>query len=480
MHWDQLAKTNQLVEETERLKRLGILYIGSTATEALRYSAIEDVGATFAAQHAASQRIDAEEHLRQLAGSLNVGATYAAQYAISEHLEAEERLLQLASGVNFGATAACLQIAEEARYRQNIGDFLGGGVAVSLAAAEEERLRHLMDDAMGAGYLTSASRAQMSVLSNTEQLRATTEGRFLLPGIAETEQMLDVMRGTFFGSLQDRYGNKLPGAQAAMLAMQAPWLDSLRAFQSVQGFAELQAIGGSLAIAPSFGDDFSNALRVDLGDWRDPITTWQSADFERADARRGFYVDRGFNTNLTDFPDAAFDESLSIAGIKGDSPILVVAYGELTSLFIDGEESKALARTNVAHDRLQRLESQLRKFIDLSMTKAYGADWPKHRMPNGVYDKWMFKKAADKGRKTEWPLIFYADFTEYVGIICRSDNWKEVFAATFERMESVRESFQRMYPIRLAIAHTRPIDKEDELLLFVETKRLLRVMQPIQ
>lgn len=480
MNWDELAKMKQFVEETERLRRLGLLYSGSTATETLRHSAIDDISVTFAAQHAASQRIDAEEHLRQLAGSLNVGATYAAQYPISEHLEAEERLHQLPSGVNFGPMVASLQLAEEASYRQDIGNFFSGGVVASLAAAEDERLQHLMDGAIGAGYLASASRAHMSVLSNTEQLRATTEDRFLLPGIAETERMLDVMRGAFFGSLQDRYGNELPGVQAAMLAMQAPWLDSLHTVRSVRGFAELQAIGGSLVVAPSFGDDFSNALRADLGDWRDPITTWQSADFERADARRGFYVDRGFNTNLTDFPDTAFDESLSIAGIKGDSPILVVAYGELTSLFIDGDEDEALARTNVAHDRLQRLESQLRKFIDLSMTKAYGTDWPKHRMPNGVYEKWIFKKAADKGRKIEWPLIFYADFTEYVDIICRSDNWREVFAATFERMESVRESFQRMYPIRLAIAHTRPIDKEDELLLFVEAKRLLRVMQPIQ
>lgn len=241
----------------------------------------------------------------------------------------------------------------------------------------------------------------------------------------------------------------------------------------------MQAIGGALAIAPSFGNDFSESLRADLGDWRDPITNWSNEIGQSADARRSLYVERGLNTDLTDFPEDAFDESLALAGITGESPVLVVEYGQLTSLFIDGEENRALVRTNAAHDYLQRLEFQLRKFIDQSLTKVVGANWPKHRLPNGLYDKWQSKKLSDTGQAVDWPLVAYADFTEYVDIICRTDNWKEVFGPVFKRKESVRESFQRMYAIRIAIAHTRPISNADALYLFVEVKRLLEALPPV-
>lgn len=479
MNWDELAKIKKIVDEQEHLERLAELYSGGSVADALRNLTIGDVGATYAAQYAASQRIEADEHVRRWAGSLTAGAPQSALYAARERLEAEARLSQLATGSNVGAIAASMQIVEETRYGQGIGNLLGGGVAARLAADEETRVRKLVDGALGMNYLTATSQVNALAHSYTDQLRATVEGRFMLPGFSETERMLDVMRGSYFGSMQDRYGNQLPGAQEAMLAMQAPWLDSLRAVHSIRGFAELQAIGGALAIAPSFGDTFSESLRADLGDWRDPITNWSHAISESADARRSLYVERGLNTDLTDFPDEAFDEGLAIAGITAESPILVVEYGQLTSLFIDHEEGKALTRTNAAHDYLQRLEFQLRKFIDQSLTKIAGANWPKHRLPNGVYDGWKSKKSKDKGLAVDWPLVAYADFTEYVDIICRNDNWKEVFEPVFKRKESVRESFQRMYAIRIAIAHVRPISNADVLYLYVEAKRLLETLQPV-
>ena len=59
-------------------------------------------------------------------------------------------------------------------------------------------------------------------------------------------------------------------------------------------------------------------------------------------------------------------------------------------------------------------------------------------------------------------------------VICRRDNWRQVFSPYFERAETVRESFQRLYPIRLDTMHARPITQDDELLLYVETKRLMQ------
>jgi hypothetical protein len=53
-----------------------------------------------------------------------------------------------------------------------------------------------------------------------------------------------------------------------------------------------------------------------------------------------------------------------------------------------------------------------------------------------------------------------------------------VFEPFFRRLEDVRESFQRLHPIRLDTMHARPITQDDELLLYVEARRLARVMTP--
>lgn len=138
------------------------------------------------------------------------------------------------------------------------------------------------------------------------------------------------------------------------------------------------------------------------------------------------------------------------------------------------EDEEALARTRFAYEWLHRLETQIRSFIDVQMTRAFGANWPKHRLPKDLYDKWQGKKQkAEAAGRLGWPLIAYADFTDYELIICRSDNWREVFGRYFRRPESVRETFQRLHPIRLDTMHARPISQDDELLLYVETRRLV-------
>src|SRR5205085_2337469 len=119
---------------------------------------------------------------------------------------------------------------------------------------------------------------------------------------------------------------------------------------------------------PSFSIKFTDSLRVDLGDWRDPIK-WPEKIFTDPVARTQFYVERGLNTELTDFPETAFRESLSIAGVTREPPTLVEHYGPPVILMSNGEDEQAFARTNAAHDWLQRLETQLRSFIDEVMTR---------------------------------------------------------------------------------------------------------------
>jgi hypothetical protein len=310
-----------------------------------------------------------------------------------------------------------------------------------------------------------------------QQMLASYTERFHLPNATETARLLEQLRTDPMKDMLARYAQEESSLRRAMERMRTPWLDMQETWRSLKGFAELQSIGSAVQSMPAFDENLSTALRVGLGDWRDAIT-WPTDVFTNLTARSEFYASLGFNPALTDFPAPAFEQSLDIAGLRRDPPPLITLYGTPVELSDDEAEEEGLARTNAAHDWLQRLETQLRNFIEEKMTHAFGADWHKRRLPTGLYDLWQEKKLkAKQSGGTDWPLIAYADFTDYERVICKSDNWREVFAVSFMRIESVRESFQRLYPIRLDTMHARPITQDDELLLFVETRRLVRVIR---
>jgi hypothetical protein len=302
------------------------------------------------------------------------------------------------------------------------------------------------------------------------------EARFRLPEMTEAAGLIAQFRMDPLSESLARYAEQTSSLQSAIESMRTPWLDIQEVMRSMAGFAELQGIGAALGSMPSFGDSLASALRVDLGDWRDAIT-WPPEIITDLVARSDFYVRLGFDQALTDFPGPAFEQSVDIAGLRREPPSLVDRYGVPVPRSDDGDEEESFTRTNMAHDWLLRLETQLREFIDKRMTRAFGPDWPKRRLPNGMYEEWQEKKRKAKGAGgRDWPLIAYADFTDYERVMCRTDNWREIFAPFFGRPESVRESFQRLYPIRLDTMHARPVTQDDELLLYVETRRLLKVI----
>ena len=301
---------------------------------------------------------------------------------------------------------------------------------------------------------------------------ANIERHFCLPEIVELPKLFREFESGDTANAIKRYREQGSELRQAMESMRTPWLDVEHKLASIAGFVELQCIGHALRTGPTFDALLTDALRVDLGDWRDKIT-WPSDIFTDPSARTSFYLERGFDPALTAFPPEAFEESVSIAGLKELPPPLVQAYNFEPEVEEDEEES-AFKRTNKAHDRLQRFETQLRRFIDERMKAAFGEDWIKPKVPGNIRERWLEKrkKAEDDGGP-EWPLIAYADFTDYVVIIMRKDNWDKVFRPVFKRPAFVQESFQRLYPIRVCTMHARPITQDDKLYLYVETKRIL-------
>jgi Swt1-like HEPN len=303
---------------------------------------------------------------------------------------------------------------------------------------------------------------------------AIAQVNFRLPEIPEAALLAQAfLRESDQANLLQRYSLEGSALQKAMAGMRYPWIDIENEVRSVTAFTKLQGIGSVVESTPAFGANLAETLRVDLGDWRDPITfTDDSDDLLK---RASLYTDLGFDRSLTDFPAPAFEESLDLAGLRRNPPTLVAIYVSTIDSTNEGDQEEALERTNVAHKLLLRLETQLRKFIDEQMTSAAGPNWPKHHLPNNVYDRWTTKKAAAiRNGARDQPLVAYADFTEYVPIITKRDNWKSVFATFFGREEDLREAFQRMHYIRLDTMHARPITQDDLLLLLTETRRLMK------
>lgn len=345
-----------------------------------------------------------------------------------------------------------------------------------------ERNKSLMNAFVGplaelrkAGIFDRPSPLQQEI-QRIGQIMAEFEARFTLPEEGATAQLVRQYQLSSLSETMAQYSETITTVQKAMGAMRTPWLDMQQVARSLTSFARLQGIGSIVTRLPTFEDQALSVLRVDLGDWRDPIT-WPDSILTDLAARTDFYVERGFDQALTDFPASAFQESLQISGLRTEPPPMSAVYGAPFPPPGDDEEEKALARTNEAHNWLLRLEFQLRKFIDDEMTRVFGPNWPKRRLPGELYDKWQDKKSqGEQAGEQAWPLIAYADFTDYQKIICKRDNWREVFAPHFRRQESVRETFQRLYPVRLSTMHARPITQEDELLLYVETRRLVKVI----
>lgn len=309
-----------------------------------------------------------------------------------------------------------------------------------------------------------------------EQARNSLLEGFRLPQLSETMLLFHAHQDEFSKNLRRYAEESTSGLQRALAAMRTPWLNLNSELQSMRGFATLQGIGHGLEDLPSFGVDLAGALRSDLGDWRDQIA-FQDSTLQDLTARTEFYIERGLNPDLTGFPEEAFAESLELARIRFDPPPIVAAYEAPVPKGDDVDEEDGLARTNIAHDWLQRMETNLRSFIDRKMCGAFGSDWPRHRLPNGMYDRWQDKKQrAIANGEVERPLIAYADFTDYEPLICRRDNWP-VFTPFFGRQESVRESLQRLYPVRICTMHARSITQDDVLFLYVEVRRIVKAME---
>lgn len=355
---------------------------------------------------------------------------------------------------------------------------LGGNNTPARLAEDMERHKKALSAAYGPieelrrrGTLTALTEQGGAIAELQKQLALSTEC-FKLPEFKHATELMEAYRADHASELVKYFKNHHDYLRRATEVIRSPWLDMQAQMRSVGAFADIQSMGFALQNIPAFDDRLTELLRIDLGDWQDRIS-FPKEIFDDPLARSAFYKDRGFDPALTAFPADAFAESLDIAGLRGAPPpiIDVYDYEEVTEA---DEQEAAFARTNAAHDRLQRFETQLRQFIDEQMTNTCGDQWIKHRVPGPIRQSWIEKREKARANgEADHPLIAYADFSDYVPIITQKNNWNAVFEPVFRRPAFVQESFQRLYPIRICTMHARMITQDDEIYLYVEIKRVL-------
>lgn len=297
------------------------------------------------------------------------------------------------------------------------------------------------------------------------KLPSATEVNFGLGQLGAVSALASSLDVDYLGSLK-----------AEVNGLSKPWVEAKTVFASIQAFSELQGIGIAVRSLPAFGGVLTDALRIDLGDWR-TAPTYDPRKILEPLARTELYLAQGLNRDLSAAADEAIAAGFKVAGLAVDyltSPSLE----QFVPSDASPSETAARRRMGMCFEILWKLERELRDYIDRLMTAQYGNNWPRQRLAPAMLVDWKEKaeKLKAQGRPVE-RLIEVADFTDYVQIICRTDDFKLLFVAGFRsEAGSVRESFNRLMPLRLATMHARVVTKQDLLYLVSESTRLFSAM----
>ena len=155
------------------------------------------------------------------------------------------------------------------------------------------------------------------------ELLSGGESRFRLPAVDESSQLLEKFVGGGFTSALLEAQNRMLDLQRTVGSIRTPWLDVQDPMRSIGGLAGIQAVGRILAEDLPFENSVSAILRSALGDWR-PAITFPERIIDDPVARVDYYSDLGFNTALTNFPVAAFQQTLDVTGLRPSSPPPIV------------------------------------------------------------------------------------------------------------------------------------------------------------
>jgi len=127
---------------------------------------------------------------------------------------------------------------------------------------------------------------------------------------------------------------------------------------------------------------------------------------------------------------------------------------------IDGYryDSQRSVRMRDAYAIIYTFERNLRCFIEVTLSRFYGADWWNKGVPKGIRDRCEEEKNKDKNRsRKDFHPLQYSQIGQCLEIIVRGDNWNNIYQPIFHRKDRVQTCFGWILEARNPVSHSRQL-----------------------
>jgi len=305
--------------------------------------------------------------------------------------------------------------------------------------------------------MSSFSRHAADVSKALEHVRLPAQEAFALAELMSS-------RVKAFDTIAASQINWTTSLAAQIKNINRPWLHPEFSNLSVEGFAVISRLNTVVRSKNPFNDHAREIINEDLGS---PIVIDEDADVDERDEA---HIEAGMNPSIAAINPPAFNDVLIETGFYFKAEFM-----PLPSTEGDSDPSGIFHPGNYAI--IVSIEQNLRQFISTNMTEKYGSNWVQNRIASKLIAQWSDRKtAAIEAGQVPYDLIQYSNFNELKDIIVGRRNWQEVFSPIFKDKHHFATSMERLHPIRLALAHSRPIGKLEQVILMSEASIILRTL----
>ena len=249
-----------------------------------------------------------------------------------------------------------------------------------------------------------------------------------------------------------------------MEVLKTSWVLPDQFERSITGFARLARLSDAVHTENPYSAPVAELVAGELGDDIEALPDDTVSDRDEA------AVLAGLNPELIAFPRDTYSEVVFATGFD-------FRFAPMTApQAIESANSSAVP--NPIHWQvLSEVEQRLRHTIEKRLEELSGPNWIKKRIPETLRCRWKERQEEDRDAgRSVYSLIHYADFMDLANVIGQSNNWAEAFEPIFKNREDFIISLRRLHPVRKSIAHSRPLDRFDILILVTEATRIFRAL----
>ena len=400
------------------------------------------------------------QHLREAEESSFMKAVREAQESsVTQHLrEAEESsFMKAVREAQESSATQHLREAEESSFMKAVREAQELSATQHLREAEESSFMKAVREAAESPILIELRRMEQSpFIREFQDLDKSTFMHDVDGFRSVSDHIAEIISPSIITSTSLSTQNWQSTLYDRLGSLRLDWLDPDPA-RSISGFSHLARLHDSIHLNDPFSEPVTQLVNRELGE---PSTCNETEVLAASN---------GFNSDITAFDDDHYIEVIEIAGFEIDLP------RSNTSTHA-AQDGSPLTFCNKSGRLLRVLEDSLRFAIKKSIYRLGKSD--NQVFPGQIFKNCQEKQRAAKERTGSYlELIYYTDFMELLSLIVGRILWNAYFKEVFINKVDFQASMQRIHPIRIEIAHSRPISKENLITFAVESQRILKALE---